>query len=264
MADTESLNEQLNSAAVAGERTNVLRPLDQGADISAKDSLGRTPLINAAAYDHSETVKALLDRGADPSLTDDMGFTPAEVASMNGHTGVADLIKRHGGRGDTASLHRRVTDSIKDSGASVTTLYPNASSEEEVLVIAAGEGDIDTVRTLLKKGVEANVSVQDGVTALMAVCTTSHVNVAEALLDAGADPNGKDDRGVTPLMGAAFSNQVSMVRLLLYRGGDIRARSNEGFTASDLAANQGHSQVMKLLQQAPAREKQSKPWWKFW
>ena len=249
-AGAKSLDEQLNSAAGAGETATVLSLLDQGAKINAKNSLGRSPLISAAAYNHAETVKTLLDRGADPSLTDDMGFTPAEVASMNDHSRIADLIRQHGGKADKASLQKRIVGSANSHGVSVTTLYPNANSDEETLIIASSQGDVDTVRKLLEDGVEVNASIHRGMTALMAVCTTPHVDVAELLLDGGANPNCKDDRGVSPLTKAASSGRWPMVNLLLQRGAHSKNRPKEGDTANNLIKKQDWSQGATAPQKA--------------
>jgi uncharacterized protein len=92
---SKSLNEQLHSAAASGDTAAVLRLISKGAKVNARGFFGRTPLINAAAYNRPETVKALLERGADASLTDDMGIPAAQAASKNGHVGVVDILRRH-------------------------------------------------------------------------------------------------------------------------------------------------------------------------
>ena len=95
MQDSNSAIEQLASAAGSGDVSTLSRLLDEGVDINAKNSLGRTPLISAAAYNQKEVVQILLERGADPSITDDWDTTPARVSSMNEHHEITALIRKH-------------------------------------------------------------------------------------------------------------------------------------------------------------------------
>jgi ankyrin repeat protein len=54
--------------------------LDQGIDINAADSGGRTALHGAALQGYDEVVAALVERGANLSLADEDGFTPLDTA----------------------------------------------------------------------------------------------------------------------------------------------------------------------------------------
>src|SRR5258707_11694825 len=56
--------------------------------------------------------------------------------------------------------------------------------------------------------------------------------VAAALLDAGVDPEGRDEDGQTALIGYCLSSHVNgtLVRLLLARGAQVHARDAKGQT----------------------------------
>lgn len=54
-----------------------------GAEIDARNDLGRTPLHQAAGYRDANVVEALLDAGADPTLEDREGNRPADLAERN-------------------------------------------------------------------------------------------------------------------------------------------------------------------------------------
>ena len=58
--------------------------LDRGADLTARDQLGQTPLHKAARSGTNAAVVALLlDHGADPKLRDKTGKLPVEYAEKN-------------------------------------------------------------------------------------------------------------------------------------------------------------------------------------
>lgn len=65
-----------------------------GADITARDKDGRTPLHYAAQTGHNDTCEMLLSRGADATVVDEKGVTPLHLAARSGEmTKVRFLIK---------------------------------------------------------------------------------------------------------------------------------------------------------------------------
>jgi ankyrin repeat protein len=64
--------------------------LQEGADISARDEFGRTPLFFSRAASCEETIKLLLDNGADENHRDQFGRTARDVAV--GTSAVAGLL----------------------------------------------------------------------------------------------------------------------------------------------------------------------------
>ncbi|MDQ7790441.1 MAG: ankyrin repeat domain-containing protein, partial [Clostridia bacterium] len=66
MSETEKLNQELIRACEAGKLEDVVRLLDQGADVNYRDRLDNTPLQAASGNNgNSEVVNYLILRGAD-------------------------------------------------------------------------------------------------------------------------------------------------------------------------------------------------------
>jgi cytohesin len=75
--------------------------LDNGADSTARDASGRTPLHRVAANTHRERVgeiaSTLLEEGADPDTRDKRGKTPLETARENENEPVIEALESAGG-----------------------------------------------------------------------------------------------------------------------------------------------------------------------
>ena len=76
---------------LAATWTVVLLLLGNGADVTAKDYDGATPLHHAASEDQEAGVLLLIDRGAEVSAQDDDGSTPLHFAASHGRVAVVSL-----------------------------------------------------------------------------------------------------------------------------------------------------------------------------
>ena len=89
-------------AAIASRNPDAVAAiLDAGPDVNARQQVGYTPLMGAAAGGSADVVEWLLARGADPSLTSEDGKTAATVAREHGHPALAEkleLLATSGGR----------------------------------------------------------------------------------------------------------------------------------------------------------------------
>lgn len=100
------------------------------------------------------------------------------------------------------------------------------------LMVASGIGDTQTVRTLMKRGMDPNTrspvcyprgatsasSGEGGKTALMFAANS---DIARLLLEAGADPDERTTRGHTALYEALWSNNYEVAMVLISGGADV-------------------------------------------
>lgn len=78
--------------------------LDSGADISAKDEDGSTPLIKACMVDKLDSVKLLLARGANVNARDNSGSTPL-IYSAHFEPAVAESLLEKGASVDSQDMY---------------------------------------------------------------------------------------------------------------------------------------------------------------
>lgn len=161
--------------AVRG-RTSVIRwLLENGAEIDAKDGLGRTPLICAVINQQAETIQLLLDKGADIAATFD-GNTVLMEAVMQNHEGIVLML-----------LEQGVDKEAQNNAGNIA------------LQIAAASDFVRIVRHLLDKGANINTNDKKGITPLMSAAIRNKLWMVELLLEREADVDAKDKDGETAL-----------------------------------------------------------------
>ena len=161
-----------------------------------------------------------------------------------------------------------------------------AAGRDDSLLTAARQGNVASMRALLKEKANPNVAEPDGttplhyairqnsveavdlliaahadakaanrygVTPLWVACTNGNASIIERLIKAGADPNAANPEGETPLMTASRTGRVEAVRMLLVNGAKIDAKEEwRGQTALMWAAAENHGGVVKTLVEAGA------------
>jgi ankyrin repeat protein len=122
-----------------------------------------------------------------------------------------------------------------------------AAERDTRLVQAAADQDRQTVRELLKQGVDVNAARADGVTALLWAAHWNDLDMINALLKAGAKVNAADDYGVTALTRACENTSEAAVTRLLAAGANPNAAQKSGLTPLMVAARTGNINVVKAL-----------------
>jgi uncharacterized protein len=194
--------------------------------ISLKDSLGQTPLHGAAASCRKKVVELLLAKGADVNDKDNSGQTPLHSATFMGCTDAAELLLAKG-----------------------VDVNAKANNDWTPLHQAVSAGWKDTVELLLAKGAEINAKDSDGNTAL---------HRAVLLLDRfREDASFPVFSGITVMietLQVSDKTKKDLLELLLSKKADVNAKNNNGETPLNLAAMNGHKEVVELLRRHGGHE----------
>ncbi|KAK4167908.1 ankyrin repeat-containing domain protein [Cladorrhinum sp. PSN259] len=114
---------------------------------------------------------------------------------------------------------------------------------------ACMRGDVPAVKDLLQKGVDVNITGEDGHPVLWQACGYGHYGLVRVLLtQTGIQVNvrGKDD-GRTPLFAAVSGGEDKIVELLIQKGIEINARDKNGQTALFLACEKRDAMIVDVL-----------------
>ncbi|KAM6963017.1 CARD- and ANK-domain containing inflammasome adapter protein [Aplochiton taeniatus] len=252
----------------SGPITQLL--LEKGLDPNTAGPKAHTPLHLAAQHNRSALVELLIRAGAQVNGVAQDGLTPLHIASKQGHAEMVTLLLQgHADPGmrdrqGRTALHWAV--STQEESPIVGLLLsaganPNITDKEKksALHLAAMEGRVDAVTSLLSRKAKGGAKDMDGSTPLHYAAANGHAKVAAALLSSLKN-KGVDERNVwrkTALHGAAERGHGSMVELLLRTGAKINAMDNSRDTPLHCAARTGHQEVVRRLMDWEQGEKAS-------
>ena len=175
-------NDKLIKASKDGDIVAVRNLIDEeGADVTASDSDGRTALIWASRNGHTGIVTTLLEyveEGTDVNAKDDHGDTSLHFASENRDTGTVAILL--------------------DAGADVNAKDDHGDTS---LHFASYYGHTEIVAMLLENGADVNAIDDNGWTALHKAVNQEeeHLGTVKLLIDRGnlsiAEVNAENDNG---------------------------------------------------------------------
>ncbi len=124
---------------------------------------------------------------------------------------------------------------------------------ESPVADAAEDGDVESVRALLREGADANAAQSDGMTALHWAAMHNNVTIARALIYAGATVQSKTRLGgYTPLHLASKGESRDVAAVLITNHADVNAFTTTGVTPLHFAADANAIGVIDLLLAAGA------------
>ena len=118
------------------------------------------------------------------------------------------------------------------------------SGAYEDFVKAVTQNQAGEVTALLKRGIDPNTPDQNGLPALHLAARDGSLDVVKTLVAAGADLNRRNAGGETAIMLAAIQGHLATVEFLLGKEAQI---NHPGWTPLIYAATAGKNEVIKLL-----------------
>ena len=140
--------------------------------------------------------------------------------------------------------HSELNTPLLENGANVNSIEGRYG--DTALSVAAADGQVDCLTTLIEHGAEVNVKAS-GWTPLHRATLCGRTECVTALLRHGADINAGGPSNVTPLHWAAGYGRTECVTTPLRHGADVNSRDSRGNTPLHDAANGGHADCYEKL-----------------
>ena len=216
--------------------------LQAGADVHIQAKDGATALMVLAVAcggvwelppdkhrlsdDHRDTVRLLLSHGADPLADvdiDDVLASSFDAACVRDNIYVVEMLLTDYNIPPEAVV-RGLYWALLGAGPNTIKLLQSKIPDVDPLAIklgvSCGEGDIETVKSLIEQGVDPNTVIVHGLTPLMIASNNGHINIADTLVHYGAKVNMVDDiQHWTALDHARYQEYHDMTSLLQKHGG---------------------------------------------
>jgi ankyrin repeat protein len=170
-----TVDQRLRDAVSRNDRPTIERALERGADVKAKDELGRSPLFLAVMDARSlELARWLHEKGVPVDEPDVSGRSALSFAADLGDFPIVRYLVENGAAVDRRDVQQRTP-----------------------LMHAAGANHPQIIAYLKERGADVNVRDQFGDTPLIVACAKGNVESVKVLLELGADPKIKDQEGRT-------------------------------------------------------------------
>lgn len=247
----------LHFAARNGRHRMVGYFIRKGLDVDSRDRLGRTTLYKACWSGEEKTVNTLLEHNATVDARNENNATATMVAARMGHLGLVQILLRAGADVNVVDQEGNgLVEYAAGAGRKEITEYLvtlNAKVRHP-LHVAAGLGELSTVKTLLEEKREIDEQDGWGATPLLFAASAGKPEVLRFLLKNDADPSISDNMGLTLVHAAVISRDAGVLQQVLDLNLDINARhKHAGATPLDWALNNKDKIFSELLQENGAK-----------
>lgn len=248
-ADLSQCSEALEYAVYRMAKETIQLLLKHGVSPDQKNPHGLTPLCTAVRDSHDELVHLLLDKGADINLK---GPTYPIEQAVDKPDLLRILIQRGAnvskvpGILEMAVWRNNITSFrilLNEAHADINGIGENRCG---ALTTAIRDNRMEFLRELISNGADLNMATADGLPIIRAAALEDSTILA-MLLEAGANVDLRLEDGNTALIAACVHGRKESVRLLMEKGADIELANFWKETAMDIAARQGHDEIVMIL-----------------
>lgn len=247
------------------DAVDILIKESKGVCLDSEANNWRTPLFIAAAENYPGIVKELINAGANINHKAHNGATPLCVASLKGHneivallvTNQADKSLAWGERIYLKPIHMAAQnghlDVIKTLLANGDDINSRAFGGQTPLYIAAKYGRLEVVNHLIhiKANIETAARKDDDIlTPLLIAAKEGHAKVVKALVDAGAEQSPLYENQVRPLAIAVAFERLNVVKTLIELDAHKNKPAGDVSGLLSLAAQKGNVKIFSALYDA--------------
>uniref|UniRef100_T1PEE5 Protein phosphatase 1 regulatory subunit 12B n=1 Tax=Musca domestica TaxID=7370 RepID=T1PEE5_MUSDO len=250
------------AACLAGDKEEVLKLLEQGADINTANVDGLTALHQACIDDNLEMVEFLVEQGADINRQDNEGWTPLHATASCGFVSIARYLVEHGA--DVAAVNSdgdlAVDLAVDIQHLPMIDFMQKMVAEQQIDCAKARQAEQQQMLADAKKWLRSDAAEIDrphpktGATALHVAAAKGYTKVLSLLLAGRANVDAQDNDGWTPLHAAAHWGQKEAAQMLLDAMADMDAHNYAGQTCIDVADRK----MVKYLEEYRANNKRIK------
>ena len=226
-------------------------------------ALGVNLLTFAATAADARFCRWLLDRGADPSRSS-RGRPPMYPLHAAALRGSEEIVKLLANSQPPQLPVRSVQDALSLVWACIVWAWlyvfrgcrrsrcrfldQRGFNGGTPLAVAAAASHGNTVRVLLELGTDTNLRDEQNDTPLHCASQSGNADCARRLLLAGASRDAMGQHMSTPFQFACFAGNMPVVKMYIEEfPGAVPVRSGTGRNGFHQAAQEGHSEVIKLI-----------------
>ncbi|MGB2697168.1 MAG: ankyrin repeat domain-containing protein [Candidatus Zixiibacteriota bacterium] len=217
----------LHFACEKGHLDIVTLLLDSGADIDARDGLGRNALMSACSGRSMAVIETLIQRGADINVKimyNNKEYTTLTLAALYGFKDFVDYL-----------IDKEV--------------YLPESIWELTLQYAVQRDYLNLYEYVQEKGLNISADRDKYQDLVYMASAAGSIKIVESLIGCGFDLNKEDKNGWTPLHHAASTGKIEILEYFIGKGLNKNARSRRGESAYNVAEFIGLTDVTDFLKQ---------------